>query len=365
MPQTWHIPSRHLGLKPKPSTLLTINKIKPPKTDGNPKMSSYGIGPKIYCPVPLPDFEKSSQTFTNSLLENLQKTGSKCQMQRVLETNQKYVEYVPTPFGNIPQGCGLSYHILPSPTTDSSSDVPSLPLPSLPLPSQPCSYSTVLPKDMSEVYEGLNLSNDEAQQLEEETRDQSQSKVWHDVRSERITASNFKRVCSRRSDFESLASTLRKQKSIQTKAMSRGIQLEPEAATLYSEVTGNTLFTCGFVVNTNAPHLGCSPDRRVTDLNADPRHGLLEIKCPDKDSYKSCPYLVERDGSYSLKHGHEYHHQITGQMGLTGAEWCDLFIMCRDDYHLERVYFDPALWAGMKNALDKFFFEYFLPTLGK
>lgn len=179
-------------------------------------------------------------------------------------------------------------------------------------------------------------------------------------------SSNFKRVCSRRSDFESLASALRKQKSIQTKQMKRGVKLEPEAAALYSEVTGHQLFPCGFVVNTNAPHLGCTPDRRVTDLSADPCHGLLEIKCPDKDSYRSCPYLIERgNGSYSLKHGHEYHHQIMGQMGLTGAEWCDLFIMCKDDFHLERVHFDATLWEDMKTVLDKFFFEYFLPTLGQ
>ncbi|KAG7283436.1 hypothetical protein CRUP_031489 [Coryphaenoides rupestris] len=39
----------------------------------------------------------------------------------------------------------------------------------------PCSYSTVLPKELSDVYEGLKLSHDEALRLEEETRQQSNS----------------------------------------------------------------------------------------------------------------------------------------------------------------------------------------------
>eukprot|EP00064_Thunnus_orientalis_P000738 superscaffoldBa00000041_g739 len=92
-----------------------------------------------------------------------------------------------------------------------------------------------------------------ALRLEEETRHQSTCKVWHEVRSERITGSNFKRVCSRRSSFECLASALRKQKSIQTKGMKRGVELEPVAAMLYSEVTG--------VIRTALPNM----DRETRD----------------------------------------------------------------------------------------------------
>ena len=101
----------------------------------------------------------------------------------------------------------------------------------------------LLLKDLSELYSGLKVSHDEALQLEEETRDQSSCKLWRDVRAERITSSNFKRVCSRRSDFEGLASALRKQKSIQTAEMKRGLLLEPEAAAMYREVTGHQIFT--------------------------------------------------------------------------------------------------------------------------
>lgn len=171
-----------------------------------------------------------------------------------------------------------------------------------------------MPKVLSEIYDAFKISCDEALQLEEETRLQNNSTVWHEVRSQRLTASNFKRVCSRRADFESLASELQR-KSIQTQAMKRGIELEPVAAKLYCDVTGNEIFPCGFVINSNAPHLGCTPDRRVTDPNADPCHGLLEIKCPNQDSYTNCSYLrTTADGTTILKHRHAYHMQVMGQM---------------------------------------------------
>ena len=142
LPQTWHIPSRQLGLKPKPSTHLHINKLKPIQTDRNTEKSAYGIGPKMYCPIPLPCFEEASVTFANSLLENLKAIGGqKCQMVDILDTNKDFLKYVPTDHGNLPHGSALTYQTLRPPVL--AADEPSLPLP---LPTQPCNYSTVLPK---------------------------------------------------------------------------------------------------------------------------------------------------------------------------------------------------------------------------
>uniref|UniRef100_A0A0E9RCF5 Uncharacterized protein n=1 Tax=Anguilla anguilla TaxID=7936 RepID=A0A0E9RCF5_ANGAN len=41
--------------------------------------------------------------------------------------------------------------------------------------------------------------------------------------------------------------------------------------------------------------------------------------------------------------------------------WCDFFVHCTNDYHLERIHFDAEKWESMKTKLDIFFFEYFLP----
>ncbi|ROI15622.1 hypothetical protein DPX16_22731 [Anabarilius grahami] len=49
-----------------------------------------------------------------------------------------------------------------------------------------------------------------------------------------LTSSNFKRIASRVADFNSLATSLQKQKrSVQTKAMKRGLELESDAAAQY------------------------------------------------------------------------------------------------------------------------------------
>ena len=49
-----------------------------------------------------------------------------------------------------------------------------------------------------------------------------------------------------------------------------------------------------------------------------------------------------------------------GQLGLTGMSWCDFFVKCEEDYHLERIHFDVAKWEQMKSKPDKFFFEYYV-----
>lgn len=88
--------------------------------------------------------------------------------------------------------------------------------------------------------------------------------------------------------------------------------MEPVAAAKFIAVTGNDVLPCGFVVNRTAPHLGASPDRRVVDQSEDPRCGLKEIKCPDKNACKDCPYLIQNaDEDLALKVDH---------MGITGAK---------------------------------------------
>ncbi len=208
------------------------------------------------------------------------------------------------------------------------------------------------------------VSKSESEALEKETRQQSINNIWHCVRSPRLTSSSFKRVYSRKADYEQLATSMLRKKTMQTKAMKRGLELEPVAAAQYTEVTGNQVYMCGFVINPNAAHLGTSPDRKVLQRGYNKSYGLLEVKCPDQYSYTGCQYLQKHSNdSYSLKRNHEYYYQVIGQMGITGMPWCDFFVKCDNDYHLERIHFDAEMWKKMKTKLDWFFFEYFLPAL--
>lgn len=356
LPQAWHVPSRALGVSPRTVSSVSVSKVKPPVTNTPlPKRqrSSEGVMSNLYCPVPLP---LPSNAFAESLHQNLSQIESKSQMFKLLEENRKQpAALVSTDFGDLPKGSVLTYHA----TQASRANDDLL----FPLPSQPCSFYTVLDDTESCYYGGLVVTQAVAIQLEIETREQSHSKTWHKVRANRLTSSSFKRICSRVADYNVLAANLKK-KIVQTKVMKRGLEMEPVAAAEYQDLTGYEIFPCGFVINHHAPHLGASPDRKVIDPSASPMHGLLEIKCPNKRSVRDCKYLhCKADGSLSLKTTHEYYFQVMGQMGITGLKWCDFFVKCSDDHHLERVHFQPKEWENMKCKLDTFFFSYFLPSL--
>ena len=100
--------------------------------------------------------------------------------------------------------------------------------------------------------------------------------------------------------YDKLETTIINSKEIHpTKAMRRGLGMEPEAARLYTEVTGHATYPVGFVVPLASPFLGCSPDRRV--LEAGGEQGLLEMKNPDVDSVSECKYIVHcEDASLRL-----------------------------------------------------------------
>ncbi len=261
LPQTWHVPSRSMGLAPKPINTVKISKLKPPTADPpqtSYKRSCHGILPNIYCPIPTP---LPCDQFANDLCENLAKIGSNSQMYKLLLASRRYpVDKVESGFGLLPHGSALTYQAVGLPTTTTDH------YPPFPLPPQPCTYSTVLNEKESTFYGGMTVTPSDAEALEKETRGQSDSKIWHHVRSQRLTSSTFKRIVSRVSDFSTLATNMQKQKrSVQTQAMKRGLELEPDAAAQYEEETGNRAFPCGFVINPHATHLGASPDRKVVE----------------------------------------------------------------------------------------------------
>lgn len=210
------------------------------------------------------------------------------------------------------------------------------------------------------VYDGLYVSKSESMDIEKKpTTDQSKNPFWKTIRKSRLTSSSFKRICSRKKDHESLAESLLSTNKIQTAAMKFGLDHENGAAESHASLTGNN------VINPPSCHLGTSPDRKVIDPNAVPVYGLLEIKCPNSDSITNLKYFNLINNTYKLKTTHEYYHQIMGQMGITGALWCDLFIWCQNDFHLERIDFIPGKWQEMKEKLDMFYFTKFLPKCVK
>src|SRR5688572_26824465 len=92
-------------------------------------------------------------------------------------------------------------------------------------------------------------------------------------------------------------------------AMQKGIDCEPLAFAVYESLTGQVVRRSGFLALEHAM-MGCSLDGHVDDFV-----GILECKCPKSATHLK--YL--RDGGIPKEHL----PQITHNLYVTGAEWCD------------------------------------------
>ena len=108
-------------------------------------------------------------------------------------------------------------------------------------------YNTILNRYEHDFITGMHMDRDISVELELQTQTQNHNKLWHDVRKHRVTSSVFKDICSRKANFRSLAIRLLKSKASMTAAMKHGVDHEPVSAQLYAEVTGNSVYLCGFV----------------------------------------------------------------------------------------------------------------------
>ncbi len=93
-------------------------------------------------------------------------------------------------------------------------------------------------------------------------------------------------------------------------AMQRGVELEPKARLAYESLTGNVVIQTGFLSHLDFM-AGCSLDGHIDCFK-----GILELKVP-----KSSTHLRYWRGPSSLPT--EYVPQVTHNLWVTGAEWCD------------------------------------------
>ncbi len=280
----------------------------------------------------------------------------------VTSLDQQSLPLVATKFGSFPQGSLLAvqqrlhsdYHIFVF-------DGVTFPL--LPVEDKMVnSYQYVLDQKKQVSLEGLYLSEQEIHEFEEKTRLQSDSPLWHKLRSHRITTSKMHNVYIRQKDTEGLLVQMKSTRRVQTAAMKAGLENEPIAAENYAKLIANhiNLYPSGIIISQSAPWLAVSPDRRVYDPERVPPFGLLEIKCPQVSTVLEVKYLKLENDVRKLKRTHQYYTKIQAQLAVTGLNWCDLFVWCEQDCHKESITFDPVFWQNVKNKIDAFFFDFFL-----
>lgn len=208
----------------------------------------------------------------------------------------------------------------------------------------------------------------QAQSLEKQTRDQSRSTLWHSERGKRITASQFGDIVKRKAVVnEKFVQNIFSGARGATRHMKAGLMNEAAALKRYKTKKNVQVFSVGLCVNPGLPMLGASPDGLVWDEDAQ-EYGLVEVKTVSRAIDAGLLTLEQVMGSgfvnfikqdKSVDTNHKHHHQITGQLALTGLGWCDLVVDWEKDCWVTRVPFDKKLWVDvMVPRLTEFFFKH-------
>ena len=224
---------------------------------------------------------------------------------------------------------------------------------------------------VDDLVESLKPTAEEVELIQTMSIGQRHNPLWLDARQWRITSSNFGRVCNR--EFRqlyppSLVKHLLGDYGVpHTAALQWGCDHESDAVHHYMQLTGFQVEECGVFLSVQFPYLATSPDG-IIHLG-DTKFGVVEVKCPYKHrkssievACKDLTFCLTRgeDSQIALNRGHDYYFQVTGQIALTGAEFCDFVVWTEVDIHYKRVLLDVHLWAEMKDKLAHFYYT----TLG-
>ena len=176
---------------------------------------------------------------------------------------------------------------------------------------------------------------------------QQNSPDWELLRSQKITASEFKSVLAKGQGKTRLTYMYKLAGAIITGSppesfsngyTERGHELEDTARQLYIEQSGNTIDLCGFIEN---EMYGFSPDGLIND------NGIIEIKT------KAPHLLIE----VLLKDAIPFEHvaQVQGGLMVSDREYCDFISFFPGlPLFVKRVHRDEKYIANLKLELEKF-----------
>ncbi|XP_070202256.1 uncharacterized protein [Littorina saxatilis] len=216
--------------------------------------------------------------------------------------------------------------------------------------------------------------------IEQETRQQSESTTWAELRHGKLTSSIFGQVCKKKATTQPdglLKTILRYRPELSNDHIKWGKSHEAAARRKYTLQMRSQhhinlqVRKCGLLIDSDMPFLATSPDGLVHCQHCQPVQGLLEVKCPSVHRNKTpeeacsdsdfCCQLI--DGQVRLKENHNYFFQVQGQMGVSGKLWCDFVIWTLKGMSVERIPFQPDVWVTMKSQLKSFYVNAVVPEL--
>ena len=222
-----------------------------------------------------------------------------------------------------------------------------------------------------EFLQSLKKTREEIRKLECETRLQRDSDKWLEERRKILTASNFSKVCKRRSTTgcEKLVKYML-YSDFDTEALQFGRENEMRAIKDTERKKGISIQRCGLFIDEDLPFLGATPDGLIGE------DGVLEVKCPAsakeltpeeailKGKVRFWSVNKEKDEIIGVNKNHDFYFQIQGQLHITQRKFC-LFVLWTPrgllDEYIER---DDKFWKEMMQPkLTAFYMDCLLPEL--
>lgn len=210
-------------------------------------------------------------------------------------------------------------------------------------------------------------SLEQVEEIERITRGQSSSALWNKYRTGMITSSIahrvftwMKRVCTkaRPHNAGSLLQAVLTKRNIQTAAMKRGLDMEPNAKQAYLQKHNNKhkdlrILDCGLYVLPGCPFIGSSPDGLIECFCCERR--LIEVKCPLCVGRFTKQHLQDT----ALKKSSSIYTQVQVQMGTTNINSCVVYIYHSNEAPVQvNVPFDKAHYLKVVELLTEFFRDY-------
>ena len=189
---------------------------------------------------------------------------------------------------------------------------------------------------------------------------------WQQHRQDRLTASNFGAVLSRRSSAPCpslLKRILGGQNLDAVLSVNWGVMNEAEGVKAFKKAYGVEVLDCELFLSKSGI-LGASPDGLVEPS------ALIEIKCPYSQRNSTIAEAVKAPAfcrcvegqGYALKQTHAYWHQVQGQLHITCRDVCYCVVWTTKEAIIISISKDPA-WTQHLDVLEEFYRQHVLPVL--
>ena len=242
------------------------------------------------------------------------------------------------------------------------------------------SNSLLCPEEFSELCAStrrdLIITQDEITFVEQASRQQANSLVWHEQRAGRVTASRAHQVLhtSLTNPSVSLVKAICREKGaeLNVPAIKWGRDHEPDALNFYKlssqQSHGNVeVNTSGLLIDDTFPFIGASPDS-IIKCSCCQGKGVVEVKCPFSfrcvtldvaKQNKLCPISSKNE----LKETSPYFAQIQLQMYVSKAQYGDFVYWLPSDCIVTRVKRDDDFILRLVDKISLFWQAAVLPEL--